>query len=364
MDLFEVKRDSFAGLPQFNDYLSNIDESPIEDDLHIVAGLSQYSEEEFLDLLRARGFVTEDYGDVTQIEKEYTYSGEDYTAGFYLHYHASENEEESGGVVLLYTNQRKTKEIKHTVKKIFKNEHGLYYLHIGPRLFQIVREEILQNEEFAEITEFVADRGRDSDRPSRIRPEFERTIRYFGDDGWQALREMEENYGVRPRYLKFNIPNDASFKIARDGVFSLVDGNLDILFNYVQVCIREGLAIKQAFDGSDFEMVNSTENLAIPTAEPAVINLNNQLQYSQLGTIKSRMDDEDYFIVDSFGQEGSVHFSSKVYDKQKQNTFRLKATDDTIRVFPQEEEGDLGSFLRFHEFVQNHIDPEAEAIPP
>lgn len=363
MELFEIGRDSFKGLPEFNDYLSNDDESPIENDLHIVAGISQYSEDAFLDLLLAEGFESEEYGAITRIEKEYTYSGENYTAGFYLHYHEG-GDNDSGGVVLLYTNQRKTKEIKHTVKSLFENEHGLYYLHVGPRLFQIVREEVLQNEEFAEITEFVADRSKNSDRPSRIRPDFERTIRYFGDDGWQALREMEENYGIRPRYLKFNIPNDASFKISRDGVFSLADGNLGTLFNYVQVCIQEGLSIKQAFDGSDFEMVATTENLSIPTAEPAVIHLNSNLQYSQLGNIKSRMDEEDYFIVDSFGQEGSLHFSSRVYDKKKENTFRLKATDDAIRVFPQEEEGDLGSFLRFHEFVQNHIDPEAEAIPP
>ena len=363
MELFEVGRAAFNGLPEFNDYLSNHEESPIENDLHIVSGLSQYTEDEFLDLLLAQGFSAKDYGAITRIEKEYHHSGEEFKAGFYLHYHGTEDDD-SGGVVLLYTNQRKTKEIKHTIKSIFENEHGLYYLHVGPRLFQIVREKILQNEDFAEITEFVADRGRDSDRPSRIRPEFKRTIRYFGDDGWQALREMEENYGVRPRYLKFNIPNDSSFKIARDGVFSLTDGNLDTLFNYIQVCIREGVAIKQAFDASDFEMVSTTENLSIPTAEPAVIDLKSSLQYDQLGHLKSKMDDEDYFIVDSFGQEGSVHFSSKVYDKKKENTFRLKATEDSIRVFPQEEQGDLGSFLRFHEFVQNHIDPEAEAIPP
>lgn len=365
MELFEVDRDGFEDLPEFNLYLSDEEESPIEDDLHIASGLSQFTEEEFLNLLQAHGFELEDYGALTRIEKEYEHGGEDYKAGFYLHYHAnSDGGEDSGGVVLLYTNQRKTKEIEHTIMQIFEDSVGLYYLHIGPRLFQILREKVLQQEEYAEIVEFVADRSKDSDRPARIRPEFKRTISYFGDDGWQALREMEENYGVRPRYLKFNIPNDASFKITRDGVFSLSSGNLETLFDYVQVCIQEGLEIKQAFDGSDFEMVDTTDNLSIPTAEPAVIDLTQELQYSQLGAIKSRMDDEDYFIVDSFGQEGSLHFTSKVYDKKKGNTFRLKATDRTIRVFPQEEDGDLGSFLRFHEFVQNHIDPDAEATTP
>lgn len=361
MELFEVDRDSFDGLPEFNDYLGG-PHGPIENDLHIVAGLSQYPEGEFLDLLLADGFeIVEEHGAVTHIQKEYTRNDEEYSAGFHLHFHDGEGE---GGVVLLYTNQRKTKEIEHTVKDLFENEHGLYYLHVGPRLFQIVREEVLQREDYAEIDEFVADRSKDSDRPSRIRPDFERTISYYGDDGWETLREMEENYGVRPRYLQFNIPNDASFKITRDGVFSLSSGNLDTMFHYVEKCIQESLGIKRAFDGSNFRMVENTENLRIPTAEPAVIDLNTPLHYSELPKIKARMDDEGYFIVDSFGQEGSLHFSSKVYDKQKENTFRLKATDDAIRVFPQEEDGDLGSFLRFHEFVQNHIDPEAEAIPP
>lgn len=365
MELFEVDRDEFEDLPEFNLYLSNDDESPIEDDLHIASGISQYTEEEFLNLLRADGFELEDYGAITRIEKEYTQNGEEYTAGFYLYYHPGyDGEDDEGGVVLLYTNQRKTKEIDHTVMELFEDAVGLYYLHVGPRLFQIIREEVLQEEEYAEIVEFVADRRKDSDKPARIRPEFKRTISYFGEDGWQTLREMEENYGVRPRYLKFNIPNDASFKIARDGVFSLSSGNLDTLFKYVQVCIQEGLEIKQAFDGSDFEMVASTDKLSIPTAEPAVIDLNRELQFEQLDAIKSRMDDEDYFIVDSFGQEGSLHFTSKVYDKKKDNTFRLKATDRTIRVFPQEEDGDLGAFLRFHEFIQNHIDPDAEATTP
>ncbi len=363
MDLFEVSEESFEDLAEFNAYLCD-GEVDVDDDLHVVSGLSQYSRDEFLDILRARSYELEDLGAITRISKEYRSNGELNEAGFYLHFHDSTEDDETGGVVLLYTNQRKTEEIEFTVKRMFKEENGLYYLHIGASLFQTVRQRVLQEEEYAEITEFVADRSENSDRPANIRPEFRRTINYYGDDGWQALREMEQNYGVRPRYLKFNIPNDAMFKISRDGVFSLNDGSLTTLFDYIEVCIEEALNIKRAFDGSDFEMTRATESLSIPTAEPAIIELRDGIEYSELNAIKARMDDEDYFIIDSFGQEGSLHFTSKVYDQQKGNKFRLKATDDTIRVFPQDEEGDLGSFLRFHEFVQNHIDPQAEAIPP
>lgn len=68
MELFEVSKDFFNGIPEFDDCFSNHDESPIENDLHIVAGLSQYSEEGFLHLLLARGFENENYAEITRIE--------------------------------------------------------------------------------------------------------------------------------------------------------------------------------------------------------------------------------------------------------------------------------------------------------
>jgi hypothetical protein len=375
MGVFEVDQSSFDDLSSFNHHLANDGRENINSDLYVVVGLSQFSRQEFLDILTRRGYTIEDYGAIQKISRTYTTKGDsaddtiveeeeeetkdnvgDDLAEFYLYY------DEESGVTLFYTDQRKTKEIKYTVAKLLDGEPGLHYLYIGPGLFRDIRREIIRNEEIAEITKFVADRLEGSDYPCRIRPEVERTIQYYGDDGIEALEEMEENYGVRPRNITFNIPNRSKFRITRKGVFSLGRGDLITLFEYIELCIEKALEIKEAYGESEFQMLATTKSLSVPTSEPAAIELSGQLEYSEVEKVKSRMTEEGYLLVDSFQQEGSLYFSSKVMDTKKKNKFRIKASENEIRVFPQETDDNLGSFLRFHEFVQSNIDPDASVV--
>lgn len=355
MDLFEVKS-SFSGLADFNSHLAEITDDI--SNLHICIGITQFSESEIINILSARDFSIERLGEVHRIQKSYMDDDEVVNAGFYFYYH--EDTHSDGGVLLFYTNQRKTEEVENTVMKVLRNQRGVYYLHFGANLFRDIRESIRDNEDLAEITEFVADRTEGSDRPCRIRPNTDRTIQYYAHDGWKTLEELEENYGVRPRYLVFNIPNILKFKISRDGIFSYHEGDLQTLFNYIEVAIVEALEVKEAFDSSGFEMVSTTDELSVPTSTPAQIELEKPIEFSEIDEIKSRMTEADYYIINSFEQEGSVHMSSKVYDEEREEKFRLKATGDQISIYPQKEEDDLGSFLRFHEFIQNNVDEEAE----
>lgn len=376
MGVFEVGQSSFDDLSSFNYHLANDSRENISSDLYIVAGLSQFSQQDFLNILTQRGYTIEDFGAIQKISRRYTTSGnapddviveEEEEAGdevddseriaeFYLYY------DEETGVTLFYTDQRKTKEIKYTVAKLLDGEPGLHYLYIGPGLFRDIRREIVRREEIPEITKFVADRLEGSDYPCRIRPDVQRTIQYYGDDGIEALEEMEENYGVRPRNITFNVPNKAKFRITRKGVFSLGRGDLTTLFEYIELCIEKVLEIKEAYGKSEFQMLATTESLSVPTSEPAAIELSGQLEYSEVEKVKSRLNEEGYLLVDSFQQEGSLYFSSKVMDTKKKNKFRIKASENEIRVFPQETDDNLGSFLRFHEFVQSNIDPDASVV--
>lgn len=358
MEIFEVEKGEFANLETFNNHLAERVADDLDSDLYIITSLSQYSKTEFYELLRQHGYDFEDYGEIQKISREYDLKSDDSKTAQFYHYY-----DEQQGIGLFYSDQRKTEEIESTILKFLANEVGVYYLSIGPTLFRDIRNTIKSNEAFAEITEFVADRNDESDFPCRIRPQYGRTINYYGDDGYATLEEMEENYGVKPRYIQFNIPNQAKFKITRDGVFALNDGDLSTLFDYIEVCIRKSLALKEAFDGSSFQMVSTTDQLSVPTSEPATIKLSGSLEYNAVEGIKSQMEDEGYLLVDSFQQEGSLYLSTKVFDKQKENVFRIKASGDEIRVFPQDEGRTLGSFLRFHEFIQNHVDPNATVEP-
>jgi hypothetical protein len=355
MGLFET-HERFNSLTQFNTYLSDISEEI--SDLHVSIGLTQFSESEIIEIIESHDFHIEERGQVYQLHTSYMDDDEIIDAQFYFHYHA--DTQHDGGILLFYTNQRKTKEVDNTVMELLRNQRGVYYLHFSANLFRSIRESIDSDEDLAEITEFVADRTESSDRPCRIRPNTERTIQYYADDGWRTLEEMEQNYGVRPRYIVFKIPNVLKFKISRDGIFSYHEGDLQTLFNYIEVAITEALQVKEAFDTSEFEMVSATSELDVPTSTPAQITLNNNIEFSEIDEIKSRMAEADYYIINSFEQEGSVRMSSKVYDERRGEKFRLKATEDKVKVYPQTEEEDLGSFLRFHEFIQNNVDESAE----
>lgn len=357
MTLFEVDRDHFGGLQDFNSHLSRLGTEAIDSDLYLIVGLSQFNQEEFLRLLEREGFSTTDLGEIKRIDKPFVDSdGDEGRASFYLHY---DDTGHSGGVALFYTNQRKTEEIEGTILPILEDSTGIYYLNVSPSLFRSIRQELINEDESARIVEFVAHRSEDSDYPCRLRPEVTRTVNYYGDDGFKALEELEQNYGVRPRYLKFEVPERAQFKITRKGIFTLISGSIDILFDYVEFCVQKSLDIKREYDASNFEMLPTTETLHVPSSEPADIQLSGQLDFSQVSEIQDHMESSNWVFVNSYKQEGSVYFSGEIYDQQKRERFRMKANDERIRVFPQEEEGGLGSFLRFYEFIQNHVDPEA-----
>lgn len=354
MGVFAVERQEFADRVDFNHYLAEQYSSLGDDDLYIIAGLTEYDRSGFMELLQRQGFeVAEDYGGIQKIRCEY---GGDRPAEFYLSYDEDDN------VVLFYTDMRKTEEIENTVEPLLEDNAGVHYLYISPDLLQDIREQIISEDPAAEITEFVAKRTERTDTRARFRPGESRTINYYGDDGLHTLRELEELYGVLPRIMEFNVPGDLRFRINHEGVFKLKDGNLEQMFRHVESCIEEALEVKRAYEGTNFQMVTASEELEIPTSEPAAITLQNGLKYHEIEGLKGSMQEEDYVLVNSYAEEGSLFFSTEVIDQVKNSTFRIKANEGQIRIFPQDE-SDLGTFYRFYEFVQDSVDESATLAP-
>jgi len=109
-------------------------------------------------------------------------------------------------------------------------------------------------------------------------------------------------------------------------------------------------------------MITASAQLEVPTSEPAAITLNNRIRYHELDGLKDSMQDRDYVLVGSYSEEGSLYFTTEVIDQVKNSTFRIKANEDQIRIFPQDE-SDLGTFYRFYEFIQDSVDESAELAP-
>jgi len=351
MGVFEVDQQKFPDRVSFNHYLAEHYDTLIEDDLYVIAGLTEYSCEGFLDLLRREGYeVVEDYGGIQKISCDF---GGERPAEFYLSYDVEEN------VILFYTDMRKTEEIENTIEPLLENQPGVHYLYISPGLLQEIRERIVSEDPATEIPEFVAKRTERTDTSARFRPDEWRTINYYGRDGLESLREMEESYGVLPRIMEFNVPGELRFRINHEGVFKLKDGSLLRLFEHIETCIEEALKVKRAYDQTDFRMVRASDSLEVPTAEPATLNLQNTIQYHELDDLKESLSQEGYVLLSSYSEEGSLYFTTEVIDQVKKSSFRIKANEGQIRIYPQDE-SDLGTFYRFYEFIQDSIDERAE----
>ena len=354
MTVFGVGEQEFESLPEFNSYLADEDVE-FDGELYVLAGLTQYSESEFLSVLESSGYeIITEHGVIRKINREY----DDRTIQFYLHY------DTETGVVLIYSDMRRGEDLKPTVEQFLESHPGVHYLYVGPSLFRQIRDDVIERYETPKLTNFVADRSEHSDYPCTIRPEYRRTIQYDGEDGLKALQEMERNYGVRPKNLTFSIPNQSKFKIIRRGVFALVRGELEILFRYIEMCIEESLPVIEAHDYTSFEMMPASDTISVPSSKPATVSLSGKLEYHNVDEFVSLMGDEEYVVVNEFAREGSLYFSSKVIDKKKQDTFKIKATEDDIRFFPQKSETDLGALYRFYEFIQDNVDQNADIIIP
>jgi len=349
MAVFSVGDEEFTSLPEFNHYLADA-ELDFDGDLYVLAGLTQYSESELLSVLEGQGYkLVAEHGVIHKLSREY----EDRDIKLYLHY------DSETGIILIYSDMRRGDDLKPTVEAFLENQPGVHYLYVGPELFQRIRDDIVKRYEAAKLPSFVADRSEHSDYPCTIRSEYRRTIQYDGQDGMKTLQEMERNYGVRPKNLTFTIPNRSKFKIVRRGVFALTRGELEVLFRYIQMCIEESKPVIEAHGHTDFEMLDASETISVPSSQPATVELSGSLNYHEVDDLVSLMSDEEYVVVNDFAREGSLYFSSKVIDKKKQDIFKIKASEEDIRFFPQESETDIGSLYRFYEFIQDNVDQRA-----
>lgn len=350
MSLFDIEPNYFADRSRFNRYLAENYDSLSNDNLYIVVGLTEYDEETIYELLERNGYqITEEFGAIDRISCEY---GADRPAEFYFSF------DDDHEVLLFYTDMRKTEEIENTVEKFLERTSGIHYLYIGPQLLQEIREDIVQRSPAAEITEFVAKRTERTDTPATTRPEYARTINYYGRDGLETLRELEATYGVLPRIMEFDVPGGLRFRVNREGVFKRIEGSLLQLFEHIQQCIQDSIEVKEEYENSNFEMLRTSSNLEIPISEPALIDLENSLEYREIPKIKDNFEDHDYVTVGPFADEGSLYFSAKIVDQVKNTAFRVKANESQIKVFPIKEE-DFGAFYRFYEFVQDSLDENA-----
>ncbi|MFH5802189.1 hypothetical protein [Haladaptatus sp. CMAA 1911] len=354
MELFELERSNFRDRFDFNEYLSNHYSDLSSRNLYIISGITSLDQSGFEQRLADHRFtVKEEYGAVKKVENQYG-SSDDSIAEAYLTFDSDH------GLFFLYTNQRKTIEIEGGIEPFFSAAPDVHYLYLSPHVLSNARERIVEAEPSAKVTEFIAKRTKRTDMPTatNVSSDMSRTVNYYADDGLQQLRRWENELGVLPHIMQFDIPSALKFRITKEGIFTLKSGSLTVLFEYVGDCIRESLRIADAYRDSDFEMLRMSDSFTLPSATPAVISLQNELEYHEIDGFISELENDNYIVLNQYDEEGSLFFSGKVYDDEHNLFFDLRANQDEIRVFPREEQ-DIGSFYHLFEFIQDYIDDRA-----
>ena len=350
MDIFEVEEERFNSSRHFHQYLSQNYDEISEDNLYICSGITEFTSKEFIEAIKQEGWeIADSYGAIELIRSEYQ-SG-------YVEAYLSFDEDT--GLLFLYTDQRKSEEIDNAILPLLQKTKGLHYLYIGPRIIRDLCEEIAEEWESSKVTTFIAKRTSGTEIGAKRRPNTRRTINYYGEDGLRALREVERDYGVLPHTVEVHIPSKLRFRVNKEGVFTLKWGELNTLFEYMNTCIRQTLAMKREYDETDFDVLEVRGGeYEIPESKPATIRLTNRLSVSDIKQIRDRIRDSDYTLLDVFIDESTPTLSAKVFDKEENLFFNIELRSDEMLIYPREKSR-MGIFLRFFEFIQSEIDDRA-----
>ncbi|MFV9676967.1 MAG: hypothetical protein ACNYVW_04870, partial [Methanosarcinales archaeon] len=317
-------------------------------------GITKYDKNDFFNALQSFGFmIVRNLGSVRHMKFD--------SDGGPLECYVTHDTDT--GVVIFYTNYRKTREKEiPKIRGFLGSDPNTYYLFFKPILMKEIAEELIDRYENLEITAFTARRLPNSRFESQIRPNYERTISYWGSDGREALQELEYQYGVLPSKFVVDIPETIKFKVDDEGIFTFAVGDLNILFEILEKAVNESRKTMEAYNGSSFKVLpvkTARLSFKIPSSTPVSIKLQEIIEFHDMKEFKTKLSRE-YTIVDFIAKEGSLFLSSDVVSKSGFQ-FRIKADENHIRMFPAAEMN-LSEFMRFYNFILQSIDPRAELV--
>jgi hypothetical protein len=261
----------------------------------------------------------------------------------------------------------KSSDIEATIDNFIRKASGLYYLPVTSSSFNLLSHYV--KEKYPD-TNCVAFTGKHSSMyrlKGKNRPDFNRSIRYYGKDGFETLDEMREIYGIIPKNMSYRIPNYGEFEVSSNGKFSLklqVQPPIDsknMLFEIFNFVTADVLKRRKIIDKSKFELIpykTDTKTFDIPVAIPWAIQFNGDLDDSQLELLKNNFTENNFTLYNETQIIGnSFSLNGMVFDDDKNNIFMIHVDNKKIIIAPYIGEN-IDSFLRFYE-VLSDFDPNA-----
>ena len=353
LELFPVPDVSFRSASEFLSYLKgNYKADGKGHELTVVVGTTERPKKDLERALHEFGFeTTRLLGEVVQLRAPY----EDGVLECYLTY-------EEPGVLLFFTNFRKTEEIPR-ISDFLRSDEQSYSMFFPPTLLRDTVKTLLHERPDMTISEFTARRGEYSRMPSDLRPHYKRTIGYWGDDGIEALRELESAYGVVVQRVVVVIPEVCKFGIDCRGFLTANWGETNCPLDVLGSLITKSSKARIGYDSSSYRLASAGtlgKTFEVGVSTPMTILLAKDLSYAEVVDFESRLQDNGYSVLGTLAQEGSLYLSSDLITNDG-HRLRVKSDGRRIRVFSGDDRT-IRSFMAFYEFVTNQIDPGAEVF--
>jgi len=356
IELFDVPPIEFETPAHFRQYLATeFRPAEILHNLTIIGGLTELDQDGFEEFLEQKGFaLARRYGALARIRKPTN----DSLFESYVSY-----ERDTIGVILFYSNFRKTEELK-LINDFLESAPQTYRLFLRPLWIDSALRRLLSTYENLRILDFTASRSFNSATPARLRSKVGRTVRYWGPDGREVLGELSGAYGVVPKKLRVEIPGTSTFSIDNTGSFTLFSGEIGILLDIMKSAIESAVAEAVALKKAHFQLYPVSipgESYAVAISSPADIALEIKLDYSQALALLEQLEEEEFVPYNTSAEEGSVFLRSDILDLRTSEVFRLRADERRLRILPGTPES-VKSLLRFYEFVLEQLDARAELV--
>ncbi|WP_424015195.1 hypothetical protein ACOZ35_04135 [Halorubrum xinjiangense] len=355
LDFLDVGSESYEEFPDFVDYIKeDVELAEIEGKLSLIGSISEFeSKEQLVSSLNPTFEIIRDLGNLLLI------SGGPNNTPFYVHI--------NDFCPVFLTTGTKTKDLPATIDTYFKREGSVSRLWVGKKQMDTIRRGIANKHPDVRIPYFTAHHSPTSEDTigGITRPDFERTIQYYGEDGRRTFQEVKSKYGVFPTNVRFKKPNGFKFRITNDGVFTINSGLSEPL-TIIQSSIDRLREVKSKIKTSDFDQVSnefvSEQNLEM--SEPWGIKLESGLERRDVDNFAANIQSRDWDfelsrLTSSFGDIPG--FSAEIVDQNSYGRAGMRTKNDLIRVYPREHTT-FSQFMRIYSFVSDHIDSNAQPI--
>lgn len=353
----KLENQEFNKIDEFTNFL--IDKRDINefgDDLKIIGAISEYRQlSELKNSLR--GFkVEKQFGNLLLLVTNF----EEIEREFYVYF------DETNGFCMFTTLENKTDVIPKTLMSFIQNTPNFSPLWINPEMLDDIKGDICSDYQDTLIPHFVAKRRNNTEIPAKFRGDRKRVIEYYGEDGKTTLKELKGLYGVLPTVLEFKLPNNNQFVIDHKGIFTLKKGDFDIIFETISDSLKKLLEVRDVVNSSSYDLVKAdTEerSFSMESKKPWIIDLEEKIKYEEVPKIEQEIEDNEwgFAVVDKVAEKGSLYLSARLIDTRKNREIEIVSDGTEIKVFPPEDE-EIGSSMRFFQFVKESIDKRAEAV--